>query len=214
MPSPFPGMDPYLEDPAFWQDFHRSFITYCRDDLLDRLPYAYEARIDERIRLVDVPSDQERQYLPDVAVLHDPLRGRPAGAAAPQSSGSVSTLEPVTIPMAITAEVRDTWIEILHRPERSLVTVIELLSPTNKAGAGYGQYLEKRRAILEHHAHIVEIDLLVGGQRLPLLRPLPPGHYYTFVARNNRQPYVDVYPWSVRDRLPTVPVPLRAPDPA
>jgi hypothetical protein len=217
MPSPFPGMDPYLVDPAFWQDFHRSFITHCRDYLLDRLPDTCEARVDERVRVVEMPSDQERQYLPGVAVLHDPTRARPAASVGPGGpggpGGGIATLEPVTIPEAITAEVRDTWIEVFHRPERSLVTVIEVLSPTNKVGAGFGEYMARRRALREHHAHLVELDLLVGGQRVPLRQPLPGGAYFAFVGRDNRHPYVDVYHWSVRDRLPVVPVPLRAPDP-
>lgn len=212
MKSPFPGMDPYLEDPAFWQDFHQSFITYCRDYLLDRLPPNYEARANERVRLVEASPDAERQLLPDVAVLREPW-GAPSALQPPRPAGrGVATLEPVPVPMPVTAEVRDTWIEILHRPERSLVTVIELLSPSNKAGAGYGEYLAKRRAILEQHANLVEIDLLKGGQRVPFLRPPPAGDYYVFIARDERRPYADVYAWTVRDPLPTVPVPLRPPD--
>ena len=211
MRSPFPGMDPYLEDPAFWQDFHQSFITYCRDYLLDRLPDAYEARANERVRLVEASSNRERQLLPDGAILRAPW-----GPATPQPPGAaargVATLEPVSIPMAVTAEMRDTWIEILHRPERSLVTVIELLSPTNKAGAGYGEYLAKRRAVLEQNANLVEIDLLKGGERMPFLRPLPAADYHVFIARQNRRPYADVYSWRVRDTLPLIPIPLRPPD--
>lgn len=211
MAGPFPGMDPYLEDPAFWQDFHRRFITHCADYLGDRLPDSYEARIDERLRLIETSNESERQVLPDVVVTH----GRNSGVLPPTGiagGGSVATLEPVTIPMAVTAEVRDTWIEILHRPERSLVTVIELLSPTNKAGAGFGDYMSKRRAIREQHAHLLELDLLVGGQRIPLGRPLPKGDYYALLSRDERHPYVDVYAWSARDVLPTLPIPLRRPD--
>jgi hypothetical protein len=211
MRSPFPGMDPYLEDPAFWQDFHQSFITYCRDYLLDRLPDAYEARANERVRLVEASSDRERQLLPDVAVLREP-RGPTTAQPSTGAGRGAATLEPVSIPMAVTAEVRDAWIEILHRPERSLVTVIELLSPTNKAGAGYGEYLAKRRAVLEQNANLVEIDLLKGGERVPFLRPLPAADYHVFVARQSRRPYADVYSWRVRDPLPTIPVPLRPPD--
>jgi hypothetical protein len=212
MKSPFPGMDPYLEDPAFWEDFHRRFIAHCADALSEQLPAAYEARIDERVRLVDASSEPERRVLPDIAVIRQP-HARPGAAGSRGSGGGVATLEPVAIPMAVTAEVRDVWIEILHRPERSLVTVIELLSPSNKAGAGFGQYLEKRRAVLDRGAHLVELDLLVGGQRVPLLKPLPAGDYHAFVTRQDHLPYVDVYTWSVRDPLPAVPVPLRAPDP-
>ena len=66
MPSPFPRMDPYLEDPAYWQDFHRSFITYCRDALLDNLPDEYEARIDEQIRLIEYNEERPHESLRDL----------------------------------------------------------------------------------------------------------------------------------------------------
>lgn len=209
MPSPFPGMDPYLEDPAFWRDFHSRFINVCSEFLADRLPGDYEARIDEQLRLVEVPEGKDRDVLPDVAVMHDPRGGR---RSVGPSRGAVATLEPVAIPIPASVEVRDVWIEILHRPERSLVTVIEVLSPSNKANPGYGQYLSKRRGVKEREAHLVELDLLKGGQRIPLYRPPPRGDYYAFVTRAGRE-YVDVYPWSVRDRLPVIPVPLREPDP-
>ena len=92
MRSLFPGMDPYLEDPAFWQDFHRRFITYCADALAERLPDQYEARIDEQIRLVDLPQGSDRRAMPDVAVLRDSLRAVAAAPAPP--SPSVATSEP------------------------------------------------------------------------------------------------------------------------
>ncbi|MGB2609467.1 MAG: DUF4058 family protein, partial [Isosphaeraceae bacterium] len=112
MPSPFPGIDPYLESQGYWPDFHASLTTYCRDALNDVLPESYEARLGEQLRLVERREPQGRTVLPDVSVL---------------------TLEPVTIdlPVEEIEEVRDLWIEIRHRPDRDLVTAIEILSPTN-----------------------------------------------------------------------------------
>ena len=211
MPSPFPGMDPYLEDPAFWEDFHRRFITYCADYLGDRLPDQYEARIDERLRVVEAPDAPRRDILPDVTVTRGPARA--SGSRSSSAAGPVATLEPVTIPAPVMTEVRDTWIEVLHRPERFLVTAIEVLSPTNKTGNGFGEYAYKRSAVLEQQASLVEIDLLIGGQRLELSRPLPRGDYYAYVTRASRRRNVDVYAWSLRDPLPTIPIPLKAPDP-
>ena len=52
MTSPFPGMDPYLEHPGYWRDFHQSFIIYWRDWLADHLPDHYAVRIDERLGVV------------------------------------------------------------------------------------------------------------------------------------------------------------------
>src|SRR5205085_8771496 len=122
-------------------------------------------------------------------------------------------LEPVTIPLMILDETREVFIEILHRPDRSLVSVLELLSPSNKIDPGRGDYLAKRNAILRQPVHLVELDLLVGGRRLPMDRPLPAGDYYVLVARGDRRPDCDVYAWTVRQPLPTFRVPLLAPDP-
>jgi len=212
--SPFPGMDPYLEDPAYWQDFHSRFINACSEVLSELLPDAYEARIDERLRLVERTTDRQTTWLPDVAITDTSPSHRHAGARA-SAAGAFATLEPVAIPMGTTEldEVRESWIEILHRPDRSLVTAIEILSPTNKSGAGYFEYRNKRVGIINQGAHLVEIDLLLTGRRLELKKPLPDGNYYAYVTRDERRPLVDVYAWSVRDPLPTIPVPLKAPDP-
>ena len=91
--------------------------------------------------------------------------------------------------------------------------MLELLSPTNKGDGGYSDYLTKRAAILRQKVHLVELDLLLAGRRMPLGAPLPKADYYAMVARSDRRPNVDVYSWSVRDPLPTIPIPLRAPDP-
>ena len=155
MPSPFPGMDPFLESQGFWQDFHFRIIAYCSDFLSSSLPDNYAA-------LVEVP---------------------------------------------------ERWIEIKRLPDLALVTVIEILSPTNKSGPGRGQYLQKRRELLDQPVHLVEIDLLLRGQRLPMGDPLPPGDYYAFVSRAEKRDCSDVYAWSIRRVLPAIPIPLSPPDP-
>lgn len=208
MPSLFPGMDPYLEDPAIWPDFHQRFITYCSEVLGGQLPDNYEARIDEQIRLVEVPPGKAKGIRPDISILQreEPPRIAPATTTA-------ATLEPVAIPLGITEEVRETEIRILYRPDRSLITVIELLSPTNKSDSGYPDYLAKRQAILRQPVHLVEINLLVGGRRPFLGRDSPPGDYYISVVGTERRGYANIYSWPVRGPLPIIPIPLKAPDP-
>jgi hypothetical protein len=201
-------MDPYLEDPAFWPDFHARFVMYCCESIADRLPDDYEARIDEQINLLEWPAQRARRIRPDVEI--SDRCGGPALNAAP---AAVATLEPTTIPLVIEEEIRETHIEILHRPERTLVSVIELLSPTNKQGAGRSVYLAKRGALLLQDVHLIEVDLLLGGQRLPLEWELPPGDYYALVSRAERRPNCDVYAWPLQHRLPLIPIPLRTPDP-
>ena len=126
---------------------------------------------------------------------------------------SPSAAKPVVIPIAVLEEVREAYIEILHRPERELVAVLELLSPTNKIEPGWGDYAAERTALLRRPIHLVELDLLVGGHRLSIGRPLPAGDYYALVARADRRPDCEVDAWTVRQKLPKVRVPLRAPDP-
>ncbi len=207
MPSPFPGMDPYLEDPAFWSDFHASFITYWRDALSDCLPDHYEARIDEKVRLVEVAPPRRKLIEPDVAL----TQRAPSGTPPPAPAG-VATLEPVTVPLAIEEETHERYIEILHRTERTLVAVLELLSPANKEEPGRSDYLAKRNALLRHPVHLVEVDLLIGGRRLPPEDALPPGDYYALVSRADRRPDCSVYAWPLRHPLPAIPIPLLPPD--
>jgi hypothetical protein len=205
-------MDPYLEDPAFWRDFHSRFINACSEILSDRLPDSYEARIDEQLRLVEHTPERVVDRFPDVAV----TVGTPNRSASKPNSAAVSvaTLEPVSNRMPVEAqEIRESWIEIIHRPERSLVTVIEILSPTNKAGIGYWEYRDKRLGILQQRAHLVEIDLLLTGRRNEMQKPLQKGDYFAYVSRQERRPEVEVYAWFLRDELPTIPIPLKAPDP-
>ena len=98
-------------------------------------------------------------------------------------------------------EIRDRWLEISSLPEMDLVTVIEFLSPSNKAGSGRIDYLEKRAALIDRPVNFVEIDLLLGGRRTPVARKLPAGDYYAVVARTADRPNAQIYAWTIRARL-------------
>ena len=211
MPSPFPGIDPYLESQGYWPDFHASFIPYCRDALNDILPETYDARIDERLRLIELSEPERTTAVPDIAIHEAGTERR----GALQTGAGVLTLEPVTIdlPDEEFVEVLDRWIEIRHRPDRKLVTAIEVLSPTNKTGEGFHDYCSKRRSLIRQQVHLVEFDFLIRGQRLPMRQKLPPGDFFVFTSRAERRPKCDVYGWSVRQALPRIPIPLLAPDP-
>lgn len=209
MPSPFPGFDPYLESQRHWPDFHPQFIADCRVALNMSLPARYVARIDERITLIERTAGTEHAVRPDVSIL------RETGFATARGQPGTVALEPVTIPLDTDPleEVRETRIEIVRLPEQELITVIEVLSPTNKNDPGRAQYLAKRNALLRQAVSLVELDLLSGGERLPLRRPLPPAHYYALVARSEQRPNCDVFAWSIQQPLPTIPIPLKAPEP-
>jgi Protein of unknown function (DUF4058) len=209
MKSPFPGMDPFLENPAYWGDFHATFINYWREAIADALPPEYEATLGERVYLMEYDPDARKLGYPDIAVTH----GDSSASTLPSSTAAVATLEPVTIPLTILEGPRESYVEVLHLPERSLVTTLELLSPANKEQPGRTEYLAKRRALLYQDVHLVELDLLVGGQRLPLQEKPPVADYYYLVSRGDRRPDCQVYRWNFREPLPTLPVPLRRPHP-
>jgi hypothetical protein len=207
MKSPFPGMDPFLEQPAFWSDFHFRFINYWCEAIADALPPHYEATLGERVYLVEHDPEMRKLGFPDVAVMHDDLSSSTPGG----SPAGTTTLPPVTVPLAILEGPRETYIEIVHQPDQILVASLELLSPANKEQPGRTEYLAKRHALIYQKVHLVELDLLLVGRRVQ--EPLPPADYYYLVSHGDRRPDCDVYRWTLRDPLPTLPVPLRAPDP-
>ncbi len=212
MPSPFPGMNPYLEYPGLWPDFHQSFIVECRQRLMRQLPPAYAARVGVTVRLVRVDDGEGRSFLPDVGV--SKLSNAPtAGSSSVPTSTAV--LEPITVTVPELVEEKEYEIRIVRHETEQLVTVIELLSPTNKdaSDVGHAEYAAKRRRLLRLPVHLVEIDLLAGGTRPQIDQPWPKGDYYALVSRAGRRPHAGVVCWSVRDRLPTIPVPLSEGDP-
>jgi hypothetical protein len=209
MLSPFPGMDPYLEISGDWRDFHARFLNSCADALAERLPKNYVARIEEQFQVLEYPQEAEQHRYPDVAVAR--IRPAPTASAPPTA---IATLEPEVIPLVTTIieEVKERWIEIRRRPGWTPVTIIELLSPTNKHGHGHDDYLYKRVSLIARSIHLVELDLLIGGHRLPMGRPLR-GDYHVLVSRTEERPLSNVYSWPIRQALPIIPIPLLAPDP-
>ena len=210
MPSPFPGMDPYLEAQE-WEDFHARLNTAISDLLSPRVEPRYVVRIERRVYVESAGDDNPSLFRADAAVLRTiETAGGTAVAAEP-----ISILEPFECELPMPAERREAYLLIRLRETMEVVTVLETLSPSNKRAGGDGrrEYLEKREAVLQSRAHLVELDLLRGGLRLPTTTPLPKGDYYTIVSRRQRRPRAAVYAWPLRDPLPTIPVPLKQPDP-
>ncbi len=204
-----------LEHAGLWPDFHSTFINYWREALADALPGEYEARVGEQVNLYEY-EEPVRRFGPDVALLIRPVEASPfpRSESTTRDSGGVALLEPVTVPLAeIHEEVRQPFLEIIHRSDRSLVTVLELLSPSNKAEPGRARYLAKRRSLLESPVHLVELDLLQGGKRLPFGAPLPVADFYCLISRLELRYNCQVYTGRYGETFPHWPVPLRAPDP-
>lgn len=208
MPSPFPGMDPFIESQGLWPDFHVKFINYVQEALADALPETYEVRIDERINFIQVDDNRVQRIRPDVSIAQTA-----AVPSAKSATTGTATLEPVTLPESIEEETREAYIEIIHRAEHVLVTVLEVLSPANKNNPGRPVCMAKRGTILQQPIHLVELDLLRAGRRHQFGRELPPGDYYSMVSRVEHRFACDVYAWSLRDMMPTIPIPLAQPDP-
>lgn len=213
MPSPFPGMDPYLEDPNIWPGVHQRLITYIADELHPHVRPRYHARIGERLYVVT----SQRAVYPDVTVVERTLRERaPAGVAA--APPTLTADDPVTIAIS-EAEYREPFVEIIHNASGDVVTVIEVLSPANKTtGPGREQYRQKQQEVLGSEAHLVEIDLLAEGAPTvapppAILAQLDPFHYLISVNRHPARNRFELYPFPLPERLPRPRIPLRAPDP-
>lgn len=207
MPSPFPGMNPYLEQDTVWHDFHESVMPVVRETLAAQVRPHYIVKIDEHIYIHEL-SAESRLFLgrADVGVARS--TGEPRGGvalAAPQGPARVR-LPDVDIE-------RISFLEIRDRESGRVITVLELLSPTNQqAGPDRDQYVGKRAHLLHSAVHFIEIDLLRGAPRMPM-KDLPPCDYYVMVSRYEQRPDADLWPVGLRERLPVVPVPLERPHP-
>jgi hypothetical protein len=209
MKSPFPGMDPYIEGNR-WGDFHATFIPCWREAIEDQLPEGFVADINEYVT-VSVPHQSARRQAPDVFVVKRGDPDRPSENRGPAKTGSsVSLLEPVELENEYLNDLRWPFIEIRKADER-VIAVLELLSPANKSGENRGEYLNKRNSILRSGAHLVELDLLIAGRRIPFHKELPAGDYYAFVSRSDRKPICEVYAWQIPHPLPAIPIPLVSP---
>jgi hypothetical protein len=206
MPSPFPGMNPYLEQNDVWEDFHLNFISRSQEMLAGEVGPNYVVKIETRLYVHEL-SKEERTFVgkADVSV-----------SVGPRVAASRSALAVAPAPAKIIFPTVDTetytWIKILDRRNRRVVTAIELLSPTNKTpGPDRDDYLSKRSLYLHGPAHFIEIDLRRGGTR-PHPPALPSCDYYVLLGRTQDRPSYGMWPLALRDRLPVIPVPLSPPD--
>lgn len=200
--NPFPGMNPYLEQPRFWPGLHNVLIAALQSSLGPRLPPQYRMEVNERYE-VDVtwPVDDaaKRDIIPDLSVTTE--RGNRGAGLVTEPSGGVLVATP--------APVRVVYLEVRRAPNDEVVTVVEILSPSNKVpGTGRTDYIRKREDILASHVNLVEIDLLRGGEPMPLTTPAPPCHYRILVSRERWRPNASLFPFMVWDAIPRFLLPL------
>ncbi len=211
-PSPFPGMDPYLE--ASWEDVHGNLITYLRDAILPLLPPGLFARREQRV-YVDAGGQEARVRNPDVRVVE--LSGRP-GPAPPVGGGARVAARPVPLEFA-TEPVVEGYVQIMDAKGGRIVTAVEIVSPADKVqGAGRRAYLRKREEFVRSETNLVEIDLVRAGDWVTLLDEyLVPEPFHTTYRVSVRRPTPDskgeLYPVGLGERLPVIPIPLRPGEP-
>ena len=136
MPSPFSGVDPFLEASGLWEGFHERLIIHLSDLLSERVPKRYWVNIQERITSIGLPEGERQQFVADLGV--SAINGHPT--TGERAASSVATMEPVTRTMLYDEPARESYLEILRLPERQIVTVIEVLSPSNKEAPGRELY--------------------------------------------------------------------------
>lgn len=202
MASPFPGMDPYLENPELWSAVHSRLIVAIADELVDHLSEKYRVEVEKRVYF----SSEDESVLvgiPDVSVA--------IGRSAKSIPGTVTLplpVQPETVMIPLAEEVTERYLEIREVATGMVVTVIELLSPKNKrSGEGRIAYLRKRNQVLASVSHLVEIDLLRGGQPLPMTSRHT-SDYRILVSQADRRPTADLYSFDLQQPIPPFPVPL------
>ena len=214
MPKPFPGMDPYLEDPAAWPDLHNALCVHIREELDQQLGLRYVARLDVRY-VTDFANGSVIQVMYSDVNVVEHLQVSQQTEDSRAATAVVTVAAPVQLNTFIPSREKLTTIEIREAHTKTLVAIIEVLSPVNKRANSPGreEYLQKRGRVLQSHAHLLEIDLLRVGERVPMLDPLPAAPYYVILSRVERRPLSEVWPIGLSNPLPVVPVPLLAPDP-
>lgn len=206
MPCPFPGMDPYLEHPAIWPDVHQRLIVALADALGPQLRPRYRAAIEERVYVTDV----EGPFFlgrPDLAVVEV------GPAASPAVQAPAALVEPRVVQVPLLDRIREGYLEVREIATGDVVTVVELLSPTNKhPGEGRRLYEEKRLQVLGTRTHLVEVDLLRGGEPMRMWGDGRDSHYRILISRAERRPRAELYAFNLQDAIPPFPLPLRPGD--
>jgi hypothetical protein len=205
MPSLFPGMNPYLEHPDRWSTVHNRLMVAIADVLTPQLLPKYQVDIEKRIYQI-VPPDSLMIGRADVSVQESR-----ATQPNPNVTSTALLTQPVRVNLPELEEMRETFLEVKEAATQKVVTIIEVLSPSNKRGQGREKYLAKRQKVLASQTNLVEIDLLREGEALPL-GTSSPSQYRILCSRATDRPIADLYPFNLPDPIPLFPLPLQVND--
>ena len=209
MRSPFPGMDPFLENPFFWHQVHSRLIVALSNELGAKLRPKYYAAIETRTYL----DDEEGSIfvgIPDAIVFNSVTTQAPD-----RSSTTTTTLtahQPQRVRLVEPIEVKERYLEIRKVGTHEVIVAIEVLSPKNKRSEGRKIYLRKRQTILESATHFIEIDLLRAFAPMPVMDPQPRSHYHILVSDSRDRPEADLYSFNLQDPIPVFGIPLQPED--
>jgi hypothetical protein len=207
MPYPFPGMNPYLEQPAFWSSVHSRLIVALADAVAPQILPNYYIEVETRTYSEDT---ELLIGIPDAVFLTKPKTEK-----LPRSASPAVALQnrPQIVQIPISSEVKERYLEVCDTATNSVVTVIELLSPVNKrSGKGRATYEDKRQKILESTAHLVEIDLLRAFAPMPLRQNNIPWDYRILISRSEQRPDANLYGFNLPEPIPYFPLPLKNPE--
>ncbi len=214
MPSPFPGMNPYLESPQGWAGIHHWLITELARSLGSQLPPHYYVAVEERVYDITDP-ESALIGVPDNSIIRTVASTMPEPIllVQPSVTGSLATLaQPVSVILSIPTEIKIGYLELRLAQTHEVVAIIEILSPVNKQGDGRTQYETKRQRILTSSAHLIEIDLLRKGKALAFTSTAPATHYRILVSDSKSRPRADLYGFNLQDAFPVFPIPLQGDD--
>lgn len=213
MPSPFPGMDPYLEHPELWPGVHHRLIVAIADLLSLQLRPKYSVSLEVRMYQTTA-SESLVVGIPDVAVLSKSRQTSSSSSISSQVAIAPRTTEPITVTLPVPITVRQGYLEIEEVTTKEVVTSIELLSPVNKrSGKEREAYLKKRQRILGTFRNFVEIDLLRSESPMPILNQSIESDYRILVSRGETRPKADLYAFNLANQIPSFSLPLRDKDP-
>ncbi|BAZ12521.1 hypothetical protein NIES4071_43520 [Calothrix sp. NIES-4071] len=209
MPSPFPGMDPYLEQAVFWSSFHSRLIVAIADAIEPQLSSQYYVEVETRTYQSDDSDNSLMIGIPDAVVFANKSDATSSQQLTDDSSvATQSRPELVTLPMPVS--VNERYLEVREMVTDEVITVIELLSPKNKrAGDGRIAYEKKRRAILGSATNLIELDLLRAGKPMNIRGMQSTTAYRILISRGHQRPAAELYRVSLQQQLPTLRVPLK-----
>lgn len=216
MASPFPGMDPYLEQPAFWAAFHSRLIVALADAVAPRILPKYYIEVETRTYSTD--SDNELLIgIPDsvvlAAALSTPVVRSTTHPNVTEAPSVALQDRPQRVQLPTGLEIRERYLEVRELGSDAVITVIELLSPVNKrVGKGRVAYEEKRQRVLDSASHFIELDLLRADSPMAMVGANPEWTYRILVSRSEQRPMADLYGFNLQESIPSFPLPLKSED--